>query len=499
MTHATALPNDYGIGDFGPAAHRLADFLKKTGLTFWQILPVGPTGPALGNSPYSAYSAFAGNELLISPELLAKDRLLTESEVASFQLPLSDKVNFEQVGAWKRAMLDRIFEREANKLLKNESFLAFCWDNGAWLNDYAFFMAAKEDFGGRPWSEWPVELKRRENSALAKHGERLFRPILRHKMSQHFFFRQLGELKRLFNEAGLAIVGDTAFYVNHDSSDVWANQRLFALDEDGRTATMAGVPPDYYAKDGQLWGNPVYRWPNHQAEGFGWWKCRLSHWLKYFDWTRLDHFRAMTAYWAVPAGSETAAAGRWEPALGPELFRDLSQYGPLNVVAEDLGIITPDVTSLRQANQLPGTRVLQFGFGPDQPLSLNAPFRIEPDNFVYPGTHDNNTTRGWYRQEIASRERGQLSDLAGYAVDEGNVAWTLTRLAWLSPAAVALTTLADLLNLDEKGRFNTPGQPLGNWAWRATRLPGTRAMDDLFELTTLAGRDNLAHPNVLTY
>ncbi|MDR2141423.1 MAG: 4-alpha-glucanotransferase [Deltaproteobacteria bacterium] len=499
MTHVTSLPTNYGVGDLGPSAYKLIDLMKSAGLTFWQVLPVVPTGPGLGNSPYSAFSAFAGYEILISLDLLVRDRLLSESEAASCLTPLTSEVNFEQVTRYKSAMLDLILNREGKRLLEREDFQRFLTENAIWLNDYAFYMATKDSLGGAPWDQWPSELKWREDWALAKTGEKLFWPILRQKLGQFFFFKQLNELKAAFNEAKLALIGDTAFYVNHDSSDVWANQRLFSLDSQGQTSLRAGVPPDYYAKDGQLWGNPIYNWPQHQAEGFSWWKFRLGHWLRHFDWTRLDHFRAMSACWAVPADSATAAGGYWLPAPGRDLFQDLARSGPLNIIAEDLGVITPDVTALRQAHDLPGMRVLQFGFGPDQPLSLHAPFRIEPDNFVYPGTHDNNTTRGWFRQEITVRDRQRISDLAGFQVEEINVAWALTRLAWLSPGAVAITTLADLLNLDERARFNTPGQPTGNWAWRANRWPNPRTLESLAELTELAGRDNMAHPNILTY
>ncbi|MDR1608727.1 MAG: 4-alpha-glucanotransferase [Deltaproteobacteria bacterium] len=499
MTHVTTLPNNYGVGDLGPTAQKMIEILKQANLTFWQILPVAPTGPSLGDSPYSAYSAFAGHELLISPELLIRDKRLSESEAASFQVPLTDQVNFPQVLKNKAALINLLFSREAKTLLAQDDFLDFCHDHGAWLNDYAFFMAAKDDFGGLPWTKWPNELKWREDWALAQHGERLFKPILRYKFGQFLFFQQLWELKRLFNEAGLALIGDTAFYVNHDSADVWANQGLFCLDKNGLPALQAGVPPDYFAKNGQLWGNPVFFWRAHRATGFSWWKYRLSHCLRYFDWTRLDHFRALAGYWAVPAGAETAASGRWQPAPGEELFRDLAQQGPLNIIAEDLGVITPDVTRLRQNFQLPGMRVLQFGFGQDQPLSLHAPFRIEPDNFVYAGTHDNNTTRGWFRQECLVSDQERLSYLAGYPVSELNAAWALTRLAWLSPASVALTSLADLLNLNETARFNIPGTATGNWSWRATRFPDSRILGDLAELTAISGRDNQAHPNILTY
>ncbi|MDR0549284.1 MAG: 4-alpha-glucanotransferase, partial [Deltaproteobacteria bacterium] len=462
MVHPTALPNNFGVGDFGPAAYRLIDLLKKTGLTFWQVLPVTPTGSALGHSPYSAYSAFAGHELLISPELLAQNYYLTEAEAADFQLPLTSEVNFEKVIIRKKALLDLCFGRVHKTLLDQEDFLIFAREHGVWLNDYAFFMAAKDDFNGRPWNEWPPELAHREDYALAKHGARLAKPILRHKFGQFLFFRQLTDLKKAFNEAGLALIGDVAFYVNHDSSDVWANQNLFALNERGETAIMAGVPPDYYAKNGQLWGNPVYDWPAHVNSDFGWWKYRLNHWLHFFDWTRLDHFRALAAFWGTLAGSPTAATGSWLPSPGWDLLRQLvGGGGPLNIIAEDLGVITPDVTTLRKAFQLPGTRVLQFGFGPDQPLSLHAPFRIEPDNVVYPGTHDNNTTRGWYCQELTASDRQRVSDLAGYRVSEANVAFALTRLAWLSPGAIAITNLPDLLNLDEKSRFNLTGEAKG--------------------------------------
>ncbi|MDR1083434.1 MAG: 4-alpha-glucanotransferase [Deltaproteobacteria bacterium] len=499
MTHVTTLPTRYGIGDLGPSAYAMIEVLKKAGLTFWQVLPLVPTAPGLGNSPYSAYSAFAGHELLISPEQLVQDLWLTESEAEGFQMPLNPTVDFEKVSHHKTALIDLIFTREADTILNQEDFQSFCRQNAVWLNDFAFFMAAKDDFGGAPWSGWPPELRHREDSALAFHGTRLFRPILRRKFGQYLFFKQLKELKAAFNKEGLALIGDTAFYVNHDSSDVWANQWLFSLDQDGAAAQMAGVPPDYFAKDGQLWGNPVYNWPSHSASDFSWWKYRLNHCLEHFDWTRLDHFRAMSACWSVPAGQKTAAGGFWVRSPGDQLFRELNKNGPLNIIAEDLGIITPDVTCLRQTYRLPGMRVLQFGVGDDQPLSLHTPFRIEPDNFVYSGTHDNNTTRGWFREELLPADRLRLSDLVGYKVSETNAAQALTRLAWLSPGAVAMTTMADLLNLDEKSRFNTPGLATGNWSWRMTRFPEDSALDNLGRLTALAGRDNMAHPNILTY
>jgi 4-alpha-glucanotransferase len=360
-------------------------------------------------------------------------------------------------------------------------------------------MTAKADLGGKPWSDWPDGLKYRDDHELSIHGRRLSEAILRVKFGQFLFFSQLYRLKDGASRRGISLMGDTAFYVNHDSSDVWANKHLFKLAPNGETDLMAGVPPDYFSKTGQLWGNPVFDWPANQASGYGWWISRLRHNLAMFDWIRLDHFRAFCRYWSVKGGSKTAEHGTWEPGPDSTLFE--AAGGPLNVVAEDLGIITPDVTQLRKKYDFPGMRVLHFGFGADQPLSTHCPYRIEPDNLVYAATHDNNTTRGWFDNDIDYKSRQRITDLVGFEVNSSNVAWTLIRLAYLSTGAISVVTVPDLLNLGQEGRLNTPGTVGDNWAWRLNTLDQlTPALaDNLAELGALAGRDNQRHPNILTY
>ncbi|MDR0882244.1 MAG: 4-alpha-glucanotransferase [Candidatus Adiutrix sp.] len=501
LLHPTSLYTPYGVGDLGPAAHDLIPFLKRAGLHFWQTLPLTPTSPGLGNSPYSAFSAFAGNTLLISPDLMVRDGWLSAGEVRPAEAAPGHQVDFVRVSQNKSGLIDLAFERAENHLSDHRDFQDFAWNNGAWMNDYAFFTAAKNYFGGGCWLSWPEGLTRREDSALREWGLKLARPILREKFAQFLFFGQLAELKGRLHQAGLGLIGDAAIYVNHDSSDVWAQPGLFQLDGQGRPAAVAGVPPDYFAPRGQLWGNPLFDWAANRAQGYDWWKNRLWYMLRLYDWIRLDHFRAFAAYWSVPAGAETSASGSWQPGPGADLFQAASSDRHLPIIAEDLGVITPDVTALRRAFGYPGMRIMQFAFGPEMGLCSHAPFRVEPDNVVYTATHDNNTTRGWFRQESTLLARRQLADLCGFEIREDNAAWALTRLAWLSPGALAILPLADLLNLDETARLNTPGIPSGNWGWR---LPGPGLLTDqlagrLAELSALAGRDNCEHPNILTY
>ena len=501
LLHPSSLYTPYGIGDLGPAAHQLAGFMKKAGLHFWQVLPLTPTGPGLGNSPYSAYSAFAGHPLLISPELMVRDGWLTADEAEKAEVAAGDRVRFNEVIEAKKALMDRAFERAGDALERHQGFQEFAWGNGSWLNDYAFFMAAKQRFDVDSWLDWPPELARREQWALAKYGSELAEPILREKFAQYLFFSQLDELKAVMREQGLGLIGDAAIYVNHDSSDVWSQPGLFHLDHYGKSDVVAGVPPDYFAVDGQLWGNPLFNWEAHLNTGFDWWKHRLWYMLGHYDWVRLDHFRAFSAFWQVPACSETAAGGCWRPGPGADLFRAATVGEPLRIIAEDLGVITPDVTALRKQFGYPGMRVLQFAFGPDMSLSTHTPYRIETDNAVYSATHDNNTTRGWFRYEATPEIQKQLSDLSGFEVGEDNAAWALTRLAWLSPGCMAVAPLQDLLNLDERARMNLPGTAEGNWGWRLSKpdLLTEALADRLAGLGELAGRDNMAHPNIMTY
>ena len=501
LLHPSSLYSPYGIGDLGPGARLLAGFMKKAGLQYWQTLPLTPTSSGLGNSPYSSFSVYGGNTLLVSPDMMVRDGWLQAHEAKQAETAPSSRVDFDCVQKAKDGLIELAFGRAESSLERHAAFQQFTWDNGAWLNDLAFFKAAKDLFGGAAWLNWPEPLKWRDNAALHHYGTDLGRAIKREKFAQYLFFSQLAELKELLAAQGLGLIGDAAIYVNHDSCDVWAQPHLFHLDETGQSRAVAGVPPDYFAKDGQLWGNPLFNWAEHRRDGFEWWKNRLWHSFKLYDWIRLDHFRAFAAYWEVPAGAETAAPGRWQPGPGAELFQAATIEKPLNIIAEDLGFITPDVTELRRLFGYPGMRVLQFAFGPDMGFNAHAPYRIEPDNVVFSGTHDNNTSRGWYRQEATAMMRQQLNELAGYGVCEENAAQALIRLAWLSSACLAMTPLQDILNLDESARMNVPGDPSGNWAWK---MAGPEVLTDelaasLADLGALAGRDNYEHPNTLTY
>lgn len=501
LLHPSSLYTPYGIGDLGPSARSLAAFIKKAGLHFWQVLPLTPTSPGLGNSPYSAYSAFAGNTLLISPDLMVRDGWLTENEARSAQIAPGGTVDFEKVTSHKNALMEIAFQRAKNKLDQASGFQNFIWEKGAWLNDYAFFTAARNYFNSVHWVNWPEELAYRDDRALERWGCFLAPQILKEKFIQYLFFSQLGELKSFMADQGLGLIGDAAIYVNHDSSDVWAQPWLYKLDEKGQTLAVAGVPPDYFAENGQLWGNPIFNWEAHEATDYDWWKYRLWHMFDFYDWVRLDHFRAFAAYWEVPASAETAACGAWRPGPGAALFEAAACRKQLKIIAEDLGLITPDVTALRRSFNYPGMRVLQFAFGLCLGINTHAPYRIEADNVVYAGTHDNNTTRGWYLRETDKLARSQLSDLCGFEVGEHNAAWALIRQAWLSPGFLAVATAQDLLNLGEEARFNTPGIACGNWAWR---LEGPAVFSEALagkvaELGALAGRDNFNHPNILTY
>ncbi|MDR2200474.1 MAG: 4-alpha-glucanotransferase [Deltaproteobacteria bacterium] len=498
----SSLPTDFGIGDLGPAARDFALFIHEAALSFWQVLPLGPSSPGLGNSPYSSFSAFAGSELLVSPEELAAEGLLKESDLKDFRLPRGGGVDYEAVTRKKTALLDLAFAKVKDGLLQDPEFTGFLDSNGAWLNDYSLFMALHGFFDGKPWTQWPEDIKFRRPGALTYYGEKLSAEILRLKFGQHRFFKQLGRLKDELGKLGIGLIGDLAFYVNHDSADVWANPALFALDREGESAVLAGVQPDYYSKTGQLWGNPVYLWENHRADAYGWWTSRVRHNLGCYDWVRLDHFRAFAAFWSVPKGEVDAVRGAWRPGPGADLFRAvLKDGGPLNIISEDLGIITPDVTELRKSLDFPGMRVLQFGVGDPTGLSIHCPFRVEPDNAVYSSTHDTDTARGWFSRELTKEGKKALEILTGQKADEDNVSWTMIRLAWFSPAALALATVQDLLGLGSEARLNVPGTPSGNWTWR---LDDLKALDEalalrLKTLTQTSGRDNFQHPNLLRY
>lgn len=467
LFHITSLPSPYGIGDIGPGAFAWVDRLHDTGQGWWQALPLGPTG--YGNSPYSSLSSFAGNGLLISPEFLIEDGLLRADECkGSFS---TGTVDYEIVIPFKHRMLKAAWSRfragERKDLVP--TYQEFCHSRATWLEDYALFRALKAKYKSDSYLDWPPELTRREPPALAKVRTELADEIDQVRLAQFLLNRQAKRLKDYARAKGVRLIGDLPFFVSLDSSDVWANPELFLLDEKRRPRFVAGVPPDYFSAQGQLWGNPVYHWEAHGRMGYSWCVDRIRALLAHVDVIRLDHFRAFAAAWYVPAGASTAESGEWVPGPGAEFFNAVRhKLGGLPFIAEDLGLITPDVTALRDQFRIPGTRVLQFAFD-GRADNVHLPENYPTNTVVYTGTHDNATTREWF-QDLPAHERQRVWDLVRRPEGEiPNATPELIRLAWASPAALAMTPFQDLLNLGREGRMNVPGLANGNWRWRAIR------------------------------
>ncbi|MEL6930568.1 MAG: 4-alpha-glucanotransferase [Cyanobacteria bacterium J06600_6] len=466
LLHPTSLPSRFGIGDLGENAYRFVDFLANSDQQIWQILPIGPTG--YGNSPYLSYSALAGNPLLISPEILFHQDLLTSEEVQNTpDFPL-DRVDFDGVIATKMPLLRRASDRfkiQASAA-DSEEFQRFCNRHNDWLSDYALFMSLKAAHGGSGWNQWSENIAQRQPQAMAEWGAKLADEIFFHKFVQYQFFCQWQNLKQYANDKGIKLFGDIPIYVAHDSVDVWAHSEIFRLDkETGEAALMAGVPPDYFSATGQLWGNPVYNWEELARTGFKWWIRRVEAILEYVDIIRIDHFRGFQAYWAVPQGEDTAMNGTWLEAPGDEFFELLKkQLGILPIVAEDLGVITPEVEALRDKFNFPGMKILQFAFDDDRANGF-LPFNYTNRNcVVYTGTHDNNTTVGWF-EERSPEAQANVTDYLG-SVGEDGIHWAMIRLALSSVGNTAILPFQDILGLGTNAKMNTPSQPTGNWSWR---------------------------------
>jgi 4-alpha-glucanotransferase len=488
LLHVTSLPSAYGIGDLGPAAFAWVDRLHEAGQSWWQALPLGPTG--YGDSPYQCLSSFAGNELLISPDGLIDDGLLRAVDCAGQSFSAA-AVDYEHVVPFKRRLIETAWRRFRAGFRGDlwPLYEQFCRDHTGWLDDYALFRALKVRYRDAAYFEWPVNLVRRTPAALAAARRELADSVDLARFAQFLLSRQAQRLQRHAHDKGVRLIGDLPFFVSPDSSDVWANPELFLLNDHGYPDVVAGVPPDYFSADGQLWGNPVYDWEALRRSGYRWCVDRLRALLGHVDAIRLDHFRAFAAAWQVPAGASTARTGRWVPGPGADFFAAVEKgLGALPFIAEDLGLITPDVTALRERFLLPGMRVLQFAFDgkPDNPY---LPHNYVADTVVYTGTHDNPTTRGWY--DVLSDEQRQTvwRYLGRSAGAESDVAPALLRLAWESAAAVAIAPLQDLLNLGNEARMNVPGRAGGNWRWRCT---DDLLSDDVFErlrdLTKRSGR-----------
>lgn len=461
LLHPTSLPGPFGVGDFGPVAYRWVETLAAMKQTWWQILPLGPTGA--GDSPYQSFSAFAGDITLLSPELLERDGLVSTSLWSGQQFS-ADNVDYPHVKPFKAALLREawnIFHAGKVAYLKDE-FTAFVEQEAAWLDDYALFTAIRDSLGGPALPDWPKKFLRREPSALAAVEKTLADDIGLHKFGQFLFDRQWQALKRFANERGIKILGDAPIFVALDSSDVWANSDQFLLDANRNPSVVAGVPPDYFCEDGQHWGNPIYDWVRMEETGFAWWVARVRRQLRQVDLIRLDHFRGFVQAWHVPAGETTARKGRWVNGPGVALFEKLrAAIGGLPLIAEDLGLITPDVIALRDQLGLPGMRVLQFALsGPD---NLHWPHNFIPNCACYTGTHDNETSNGWYAN-IPEKDRHYLGIMLGHFANDP--AWELLRMAWGSVATIAIAPLQDVLSLGNEARMNKPGVAEGNWRWR---------------------------------
>jgi len=471
LMHISSLPSTYGIGDFGAEAYKFADLLADAKQKYWQILPLNPTEDASMHSPYSSCSSMAGNSLLISPDLLSKEGLLDNEDLKSKGLKSKNKVDFQAVQKLKKGLLHKAFIRFTKQGLNRTDFDSFCLQEQEWLNDFALYMTLKKEFGSLPWYKWPEEYKLRNKEALQNFAESREADLQEVKWIQFIFSKQWHLLKSYCNGLNISLFGDMPFYISYDSADVWAHREIFSLNESGKMTGVAGVPPDYFNADGQLWGMPVFRWDELKKQEYKWWIDRIRKNAELFDIVRFDHFRAFASYWEVPANEETARNGVWRPGPGKHFFETVERLlGKQRFVAEDLGDIDQPVYDLRDTFKLPGMKVLQFAFGDDMPESLNIPHLYEENFFVYTGTHDNNTTVGWFNDDADDVTKKNLNGYLGRKVNSRNVHVELTRLAFSSVAKTAILPVQDIIGLDAEARMNRPATVEGNWNWRL--LPG---------------------------
>jgi 4-alpha-glucanotransferase len=490
VLHITSLPSPYGIGDLGPGAYRFVDFLNAAGQSVWQILPLNPGSAICGYSPYCSYSAYAGNPLLISPDLLLEEGLLFPEDMEYCPVFPNSKVQYEAASQCKSGLLRLAYKRFINRIEKDCDYEKFCEGSSFWLDDYALFITLKEQFSSGAWNEWPRELRDRADWALGEWRHKLRERINEEKFFQYLFFKQWMALKGYCKKKGIQIIGDMPIYVSYDSSDVWSDPYVFDLDDQKRPNFVSGVPPDYFSETGQLWGNPVYLWNRLEETGYAWWIKRLEHSLKLYDMIRLDHFRGFVGFWQIPRGETTAVKGEWVEAPAWDFFRTLLKHFPyLPIIAEDLGIITPDVREVVNAFGFPGMKILLFSFGNDLPSNPYIPHNHVRNSVVYTGTHDNNTAKGWFRSEASPEDRNRLFRYIGREVNEDDVHWALIRLAMMSVSDTAICQMQDVLGLGEEARMNLPATTYNNWEWRLLPDDLTQPLTDkLLEMTRLYGR-----------
>jgi 4-alpha-glucanotransferase len=466
LMHPTSLPSPYGIGDLGPSAYAFADFLRQAGVNYWQMLPVTETTRQTHFSPYSCCSAFAGNSLLISPQLLYRQGWLDKRQMDALPTLPADMPAFGRAAQLKNRLLNAAFERFESHSSTAVDYEAFCERHRHWLADYALYKVIQQRFPKKKWAQWPAPLRDRDKIALVAFQNEHRGAIAREYFIQYLFDRQFSALKRYCNDTGILLFGDLPIYVVYDSADVWTHPHLFKLKPNKTPAFIAGVPPDYYSKTGQLWGNPVYDWQANAKSGYRWWLERIRHNLSLFDLLRIDHFRGFEAFWQVPAGRKTAVHGTWIKGPGTDFFEALFRQIPqAALAAEDLGVITAEVRELIAAYALPCMKVLQFAFN-GKADNIHLPHSYERNCIVYTGTHDNNTTRGWFKRETTAAMRRQIAAYLGRSVTQQTIVQEMIRLALSSPARLCVFPMQDVLGLDAAARMNTPAKPTGNWQWR---------------------------------
>lgn len=493
LLHPTSLPGPYGIGDFGPEAYRFVDFLHAAGQKLWQVLPLNPTGYA--DSPFQCFSASAGNPMLISLERLVDEGVLSRNDLRTLPIFPTESVDYGSAIHFKMPLL----QKAATNFLGSASadarqkFDQFCQSNADWLNDFALFMAVKQEHDLVAWTKWPDDIAARQPAAMKRWSEKLAQSVEAHKFYQFEFFQQWQELRAYGRERHIRIIGDIPIYVAHDSADVWANRQYFLLDERGNPQKIAGVPPDYFSATGQLWGNPIYNWPLLKQTGYKWWVGRIGAALRLYDFVRIDHFRGFEAYWEVPGGDTTAEHGRWVKGPGRELFAVLRQeLGDLPIIAENLGVITPEVEAIRNEFGFPGMAILQFAFGKDPQAPTFKPHNYVRDLVAYTGTHDNDTVVGWWNSsgggdstrtlEDVEKEHAFARSYLGFKDDPIN--WVLIRGIQRSVANTAIQPMQDILGLGSDARMNLPGTSSGNWKWRMK--PGAVTQDIATRLKEMA-------------
>lgn len=489
LLHITSLPSPYGIGDMGKDAYQFIDFLHQSGYRYWQLLPINPTEASFNHSPYSSYAAFAGNPLLISPEMLQKAGFLSRQDLASPPSFNDQKVDFDRVRKYKEDLLNQSYKQFLKKEKQHSNpFNRFCEENLAWLEDYAVYLALKGKYQCS-WVEWPKPARDRDPKMMAELKTALAEEIKKEKFIQYLFFSQWEKLVDYSHQKEIAFIGDIPFYINHDSVDCWAHSVYFKLDKNKKPTKISGVPPDYFSKTGQLWGTPVFDWEALKKNRFDWWIARLKQNLRLYDMVRLDHFRAFAAYWEVPAGDETAIDGQWTLCPGKDFFRMVQEEFPdMPFIAEDLGLLDQPVFDLLEEFNFPGMKVLQFAF--DENIGQN-PYILHhhsKNHVVFTGTHDNNTSLGWFNS-LKKEEIQRISDYVGIKATKNNIHQIMHRLALMSVSDLAIVPMQDILGLDEKAVMNKPATSQGNWTWRLApnQLP-INQRNELKKMNRLYGR-----------